>query len=256
MRTLATQEKYHIRAVQLIFRAKKELENEQLTPPQIAQWLVINNHAYSKATWRQYRAALVYAFTRQIQDNTDNSYDLSTAISLLKKAASPIGRLESRQTSAQKQKKMGESDLICLMDYFNGKPSRHGLATQAWLLSGLWAGLRPCEWEHAVFTPSNELVIINAKNTQGRAHGVTRTLDMADLTEQEQQVLCLHFDYVQQAKLIPGRKEFQVLSDSTVSADHACTRQHGRYGRNESSSSHSILRDINSAPMPSLMVFL
>ena len=52
----------------------------------------------------------------------------------------------------------------------------------------------------------NELVVTNAKNTQGRAHGVTRTLDMADLTEQKQQVLCLHFDYVQQAKSEPGQE--------------------------------------------------
>lgn len=205
MPTLATQKKYHIRAVQLIFRAKKEQENEQLNALQIAEWLMTNKHdQYSKATWRQYRAALVYVFTQQIQDNTDdNSHDLSTAIVLLQKTAPPSGLPDSRQTSAQKQKKMGESDLIRLMDYFNGKPSRHGLATQAWILSGLWTGLRPCEWEAAQLTASNELVITNAKATQGRSHGITRTLDIADLTEQEQQILCLHFEYVQQAKMEP-----------------------------------------------------
>lgn len=50
MQTLATQEKYHIRAIQLIGRAKREQGNEQLTPLQIVQWLVINNHAYTRCS--------------------------------------------------------------------------------------------------------------------------------------------------------------------------------------------------------------
>lgn len=145
-------------------------------------------------------------FTQQIQDNIGNSDDLSTAIALLKKTAPPTGRPEPRRTSAQKQKKISEPDLILIMDYFNGKPSRHGLATQAWLLSGLWSGLRPCEWEHAQLMSLNELVVINAKATQGRSHGVTRTLFIGDLNEQEQQELCLHLNYVQQAKLESGQE--------------------------------------------------
>jgi len=127
MQSVATQKKYQIRAVQLIAQAKKEQGTQQLTAHQIALWLIANNQKhYSKSTWRQYRAALVYVFTQHIQTNIGNINDLVAAIILLQQTTPPTARPEHLKTSAQKQKKINEVDLIRLMDYFNGKPSRHG----------------------------------------------------------------------------------------------------------------------------------
>lgn len=125
---------------------------------------------------------------------------------MLRQTTPPKGRPEYRQTSAQKLKKINNGDLFRLMDYFNGKPSHHGLATQAWLLVGIWTGLRPCEWESAEINAADELLVTNAKATEGRAHGDTRIIDLTDLTDQEKQIIDLHLMHVQQAKLNPWHK--------------------------------------------------
>lgn len=207
MQTITTQEKYRIRAFQLTTQAKKDCENNDLTAQQIAQWLIDNQGRYSKSTWRQYRASLAYVFTQQAQIETSKVNDLIAAITMLQQTTPPSAHPERRQTSAQKQKKISDTDLIRLMDYFSAKPSRHSLATQAWLLAGLWVGLRPCEWESAQFNDLKELVVTNAKATQGRAHGVTRTIDMTHLNAKEEQIIRLQLEFVQQAKLSPGREE-------------------------------------------------
>jgi integrase len=203
----STQEKYQIRAFQLIARAKKESGQVQLTATQIAHWLIDKKDGYSKSTWRQYRASLVFGFAQYFQSSTGNVDDCSAAIVMLRQAASPQGRPEHRKTSAQKQKKVNNTDLFRLMDYFNAKPPHYGLATQAWLLAGIWTGLRPCEWESAEVNEANELLVTNAKATEGRAHGYTRIIDLTDLSDQEKQIIDLHLKHVQQAKLSPWHKE-------------------------------------------------
>ena len=57
-------------------------------------------------------------------------------------------------------------------------------------------GLRPCEWETAALethhTMQHALVVQNAKATNGRAHGKTRTIVLTSFTKDQQKVLFTH----------------------------------------------------------------
>jgi len=166
MQAESTKKSYLLRASQLIAKAKNEYGHKHLTALQISQWLIANQNSFSKATWRQYRASVIYDFNQQILADASDQ-EITTAIAMLQQTTPTKDRPAVRFTSSQKQKKISDDDLIRLLDYFNNKSSRHGLATQAWLLAGLWTGLRPCEWQNAEINPANALQILNAKATNG-----------------------------------------------------------------------------------------
>lgn len=196
-----TQSSYRLRANQLISRAKQEYDSEHLTPLQIAHWLIDKRYGFSKSTWRQYRAALIFAF-KFPQTESSDAHALLIAINRLEQTQPAPGKKMQKRTSAQKTKKVRDEDLIRLLKYFSSKSPRYGFETQAWLLSGIWTGLRPCEWEEAKVNTNNELIVINAKSTNGRSHGKTRTIELTGLDNLERQVVDFHLKNVQQAKLV------------------------------------------------------
>jgi len=226
MQQVITQQNYQRRALQLIAQAKKTLGDKHLTARQIAQWLINSQPGYSKATWRQYRACLVYVFTNH-HSSANESDDYTAAIAMLQQSPPPCGRPVHRLTSAQKQKKIHETDLIRLLNYFHEKPSRHGISTITWLLAGICTGLRPSEWQHAEINVANELHIINAKATNGRAHGASRIINLTDLNCQEKQIISLHLDHVRQANLSAsphGKSGFELLYSHCRACLYAATR--------------------------------
>jgi hypothetical protein len=57
-----------------------------------------------------------------------------------------------------------------------------------WMLANIVVGLRPIEWKQATLREHEgdiELVINNAKNTNGRANGDVRHINLSNLTESE-----------------------------------------------------------------------
>ena len=113
-------------------------------------------------------------------------------------------QLHGVNTSGKKQKKISQAEQEKLMTYFVDTPDiRNSLATLAWLLSGIWTGLRPSEWQFAQLTTNsagaNELQVRNAKNTNGRSHGATRTLCLSNMTEAELTIIRLHLANVASA---------------------------------------------------------
>jgi hypothetical protein len=67
--------------------------------------------------------------------------------------------------------------------------------TILWLVAGYATGLRPCEWRSAVLTEDEHarpvLQVVNAKHTNGRANGATRTLALSGLRRQEREAVTL-----------------------------------------------------------------
>lgn len=205
--TAKTESAYRVRAAQLISRAETACGQKPLTALHVAQWLLEQQQHFSKATWRQYRAALVHEWTRGHQVGCGDEVDYAHAIDLLKQMPPPEGRPALRQTSAQKLKKISENDMIRLLNHVNDHPFRHGLAIMSWLFAGLWTGLRPSEWEHAQLIAPARLQVANAKATQGRAHGSHRIIELTQLTAQEMQIIQFHLEQVRQAKNHPGDEQ-------------------------------------------------
>jgi hypothetical protein len=202
--TPQTEVRYRTRAAQITHRVQAARGQQAVTVSEIAEWLLAQRPHYSKATWRQYRAALIYVWR---QRDAKDAVDIAEAITRLQQTAPPPGRPSWRNTSAQKLKKIPEADLVRLLDYINCYPTRHGYATLCWLLAGLWTGLRPSEWAHAQLITPTQLQVINAKATHGRSHGVHRNLDLAPLTAQEREIIQIHLNHVQDAKRNPANPQ-------------------------------------------------
>ena len=228
MPTPKTQDCYKHRALQLIRRAKNESGEINLTSLQIAQWLIDNKNNYSKATWRQYRASLIYFFSQHALDSSVTSDDVTivATIALLKDTYPPADRPPQRKTSAQKQKKINDADLICLLDYFNNKLSKHGQSTIAWLFAGLFTGLRPCEWKNTTINKVSELQVINAKTTQGRSHGSNRIIHLTELSQQEKDIIQIHLNNIQQVQSTEkeNQSEFELFYQNCRACLYEATR--------------------------------
>ena len=176
------------------------------TALELADWLIAYRVNLSKASWRQYRAALKYFFTCPPNNGPSLEDSIVEALERLKQTLPPGRRPKIKKTSAKKLKKISETDLIKLFDCLYNEKSGHGKATIQWLLASLCMGLRPCEWERAFYLPSTgKLVVVNAKATQGRSHGGYRHLNLAKLDGQMLSVIQLHLEDVRKAKLQPGK---------------------------------------------------
>ncbi|MGZ5029808.1 MAG: hypothetical protein ACXWAT_03435 [Methylobacter sp.] len=205
MRTDKTAAEYKIRATQLIKNAGLALGSDRPTMHEVAVWLVNKQPSLSRATWRQYRAALLCFFEDQVSESASTSADKESAIALLKSTPSSRCRRRGVHTSAKKQKKISHADLEKLAGYFDDNTDiRHGIATFFWLVSGRWTGLRPLEWESAQLIVNaagdHELQVMNAKNTNKRSHGLKRIVHLSNMEEHELEVIRLHLANVSSAR--------------------------------------------------------
>lgn len=115
----------------------------------------------SRATVRQYKAAFSRAWIEKGRD------DLVEVVRNARGEKQPI-----RKTAAKKAKAFQWPDLLRLLGVLERKNEK---VAAVWLRAGYITGLRPCEWRFARLE-ENRLVVANAKSTNGRAHGETRTL--------------------------------------------------------------------------------
>ncbi|OAN44274.1 hypothetical protein A6A04_21110 [Paramagnetospirillum marisnigri] len=150
----------------------------------MADWMIRHKAGWSPSTWRQYRAALSFAFGSQIS-------------ALLQQPDLPASGKRGRRTSGQKEKRLPPADLKTLLDHLleriNATNNCHkddlspkSLAALL-LLCGTIAGLRPCEWPSVILCPSSRqsdllLKVANAKSTNARSHGVFREIELPDLS--------------------------------------------------------------------------
>ena len=205
MRTTQTVLKYTARAVQLINRAGLSIGNNQPTLTEVVIWLINNQSKFSRSTWRQYRAALICNFENHALENTAYSVEISYSLNLLRNTDCNQCLQRGVNTSSKKKKKISEADQIKLVAYFTDNPEiRHGVTTLVWLLSGIWTGLRPAEWQSAQLvinaTSDIELHVINAKNTNGRSHGDERIVHLSNMSLLEFEILRLHIANIVSAK--------------------------------------------------------
>lgn len=122
----------------------------------------------SKATVRQYRAAYTKIWSALGRD------DLIDAIKNTSGERQVI-----RRTAAKKAKAFRWSDLLRLLSELETRGER---LAAVWLRAGYITGLRPSEWRTARLE-GGRLIVQNGKFSNGRAHGVSRAVDVC--SEQE-----------------------------------------------------------------------
>ncbi|MCF7971150.1 MAG: site-specific integrase [Methylococcaceae bacterium] len=199
MRTNGTEQKYLRRAGQLYARAQDALFNKHISNQEWIVWLVSQQPKIARPTWRQYKASIIFYLQQQrISD------DIGHAIDILQSAGPMNCCKKGIATSANKQKKINDTDLTRLINSAAHKNMKHGTSAMVWLLAGMISGLRPSEWQYARINEGNQLVVKNAKSTNGRSHGVERTIELVNLSDQDKQVIELHLGLIKKAINIDG----------------------------------------------------
>lgn len=143
----------------------------------------------SKATFRVQKAALLWYF-REASENAETRLDreyLQAAIHRLESISQTNYAKRGSHTSALKQKKFPDDDFRAVMDALEGSTRQNHNCLRTFLLANRLVGLRPSEWKtasvHRASPGSDEMVLTvhNAKNTNSRGNGKTRTLLLKDL---------------------------------------------------------------------------
>ena len=198
-----TIQSYFKRAENLKKAAQKELglnPSVKPNPRQMVGWLLGNQKKYSSATWRQYKSAVLCAYENELDllDERINPMPWIEAIELLKSTDNhnqPI----AKSTSAKKLKKINPKDLDKLLSVLEHSKTQVSQSLILWIKCGLWTGLRPGEWETTEIVKVGEseaLLVHNAKNTNGRSHGITRTVILNKCSEEEIAIIKTHVNQV------------------------------------------------------------
>lgn len=193
-----TQASYQRRARDLIRRCRKELKihhNEELDYRRFVGWLITRKTQWSRPTWRQYKAAVVYAMEIEAEQHHDPI--AQEALETLLPVDVEGCATTTKRTSGSKLKRFPLKDYRQIMAYLDDHPNPWAEDLQRWLAASLLTGLRPREWGQAVLKKKGDelaLVVINAKATNNRAHGPTRTILLGGLTDDERNLIKEHLD--------------------------------------------------------------
>ncbi|MBB4366648.1 integrase [Bradyrhizobium sp. CIR18] len=188
-RKLETEVAYRKRAKQAAVAASKTA-GRPLSTTELAQSLIARRPELAPSSFRQNRAALSFMMNEIALNQPDLGPEMRAAIALLKDVESvdrPDGG--APRTSAQKQKRLdGDLDRICHAALATTSPNAGTLVDC--LTVGSLTGARLAEWPTAKFGPSSDpdfawqLVLVNGKQGNGRAHGETRVLRWEWLPEE------------------------------------------------------------------------
>lgn len=195
-RNADTLKAYPKRVRTLIQRCRRELglhPHDRLDPRRYVGWLIDDRLTKSRPTWRMYKAASVHFLEQEIERDRDPHAE--EALELLQSVTSDGCLKSTNRTSGAKLKKFPVRDYRRLMDYLEDHPSPWSAELMRWLSVGMLLGLRPIEWGQAeVIHVDGEpaLRVQNAKQTNNRAHGVSRTLLMGGLTDEERHLVTEH----------------------------------------------------------------
>lgn len=177
--------------------------NHNLSPTQLYAYL---NEIFSSLRPRTIRAYLAssreflrYRVARNLIP-VEYHEDAKKTLELLESVSASHFKCENNKdknlpfrTSRKKSKRLPSKSLKTLISEFKNdkKPPKWSRETLVMLIAGLITGLRPIEWRTAKIEGVN-LVVQNAKNTNGRANGDFRHINISDLLPSELKFLMEH----------------------------------------------------------------
>lgn len=204
----STYQSYHVRSAQLLARAVREggLETKNNLPDayKLVKWLIALKPQISMSTWRQYKAAVLFALNTHYV--CSENVDIDKAKQKLLKESQAGAIKCSRKTSALKIKKFPPDDLMAIYKWLEKSKAQYSEPLKLFLLATITTGLRPVEWQHAqlltdkIHEPKIRLVVLNAKATDGRGNGKKRTLDLTEVPTFYLDTIQLFLEWVQTKK--------------------------------------------------------
>lgn len=209
-RTVSTEQAYKKRTAVLKLRCRRELAlhpQEHLDHRHFVGWLVTQKTLWSRPTWRQYKAAVVYVLEVEKEKNFDPIAQEALEALLPVDVEGCVAT--TKKTSGAKLKRFSTSDYHKIMRTLEEHPSPWAEDLQRWLTAGLLTGLRPREWGQAKMIMRDgepALLVNNAKATNHRAHGPTRTIMLGGLTDEERAIIKKH---IERALLFVKTNQFQ-----------------------------------------------
>lgn len=145
------------------------------------------------ATVRLYRASLMFYAELELKSQKIDQFAYDKIKELLSSIKGGDRKNIELRTSAKKQKHLSIKDFKFLDDALKESKNKWAKPTRIWLQAGIISGLRPIEWKEAAYDERNNcLVIKNAKNTNGRAHGMHRTFYLDHISDYEKKILLQH----------------------------------------------------------------
>jgi len=220
----ATTEKNYLDRARRIARAEEKAAGRKLGPVELVQAVMARHLCPSSV--RQYRSALIFSMTVATRLQPEHAGALNAAIALLRNWRAQVSTT-ARRTSQWKQKGDLADDLVRIRHRALSTVSENADKLVAVLDCGELTGARFVEWPTAVFGPSTtagyawELVLVNGKNSNGRAHGETRTLRWTELPDHF--VSQMNF-WIAVAKGAASEGRFDTLQDTLESLMRRVTK--------------------------------
>ncbi|PCI39749.1 MAG: hypothetical protein COB46_08130 [Rhodospirillaceae bacterium] len=193
--TEETKASYRKRCERLLFRYVREtgVDFEFIYPPEFIDWLIELAQGWEKSTFRQYKAAVILA----LPSFEICTFDMDESLEKLKDTSQDICKgSPSGRTSHNKKKSYPPEILDRLFEEFVSKPTkyRYALELSTILIGTITLGLRPVEWGQSEFildqeTGEKALLVQNAKATNGRANGPSRTIIYGHLPKKIQNAI-------------------------------------------------------------------
>ncbi|MCZ8256118.1 MAG: hypothetical protein O9327_10680 [Polaromonas sp.] len=164
----------------------------------MASYTISHQAAWTKRTWRLYKAALLFRYRSM---GTPQALE---ACGLLRETTQSECLNRSTRTSSVRPKCFDDKDLERVIECLDTSKSSCSKILQQWLLHGVTFGLRPHEWAQteivylrsADLTPDGPaaagiwerprpfLRVKNSKGTNGRSHGAYRHLELMDFSSE------------------------------------------------------------------------
>lgn len=181
----------------MVVKCRKVLgipNHTELDYRQFVGWLAGRKPELSRDTWRQYKASVVFFLEGEAQKGNAVAGEALETLSQIDVTGCVK---KTYKTSARKQKKVPLKEFKMIIRYLDRNPSPWGEDLERWVSASLLTGLRPAEWAGASFgmiDGEKALIVINAKATNGRAHGPTRSILLGGLSDDERQMIADHVD--------------------------------------------------------------
>jgi hypothetical protein len=163
-------------------------EDVKVTPAMLATFLINRKSCYAANSWRLVRASVMWAM--EVIATTEPLHAKETRAAIARLLAEQPKPDETRpiMTSRTKAKGCSQDDAnrIRHAAFASRAPGGADLAT--YINGARLTGLRQCEWPGAILRKSErpgymwDLIVANAKNSNGRTHGAYRTLYWTNLS--------------------------------------------------------------------------
>jgi len=181
-RTTSTADDYFKKGVALFKMAGTELGLTEFRNfvhlPQVITWFLGAHERWAPSSIRQYRLALREVLARVCTQRPD-AIEPRAALERLNTSPTPRPNApKDRRTSARKKKTVTPAEAQAIEAALIEANHRYGPVALGFWRFNVELGLRPGEWVGARIEGST-LIVTNAKRGNGRANGVSRTLDLS-----------------------------------------------------------------------------